>query len=318
MSNSTLGNDPADRLVLLVDHFTRLYGRSPDAASISYYSEALKVDPKSFLEILVENSKAAVPIQVDQLTDGYCGQPIGFIHMMKTAGTSFTSALSSGVGLQPVVRSYGTTESPLNVASLWPFIAGHSHLQSFPDGFRLVSVAREPRVRLLSLYASIHFHTRKEGDFQAADLAENSLQTVLSVSPDEWLIDSAVKELMAAYFLSDDDIAQIAMGQSVGIEQYVRPLAKLDGMAWAEDQFGLVRLIERVTARRVDIPRFNVTARTWDSARPISRDLLEAVAAPDRELIEAAIGLGLLPRRSKKAEDDELIAQASRLGFELV
>lgn len=317
MSDVLATQSATNPLAVLIQHFTMLFGVVPDEASVAYYKDALERDPQAFAAILIDNSRAAVPIQADLQTANYCGSPVGFVHMMKTAGTSFTAALSEAVGVSPVVRSIGTDELPPQRSSIWPYIAGHSHIGAFPDGYRLVTVVREPRVRLLSLYASIHFHTSAQGDFTSEDLVDNSLKSVLDMDPNTWLMESASRELMACYFADHRLHQRLHNRLALEPSDFVAPLARLDAMAWAEDTFGMMRVIERVTGRRVEIPRYNVTHRPWQRNRPVSRDLLGAICAPDRMLVDVAVDIGLIPTRSAAADEAELEAQAVRLGFDL-
>lgn len=312
---------PIDALSVLTAHFAALFGHEPDAETLAHYQKTLDLDRNALIPLLVESSRESartdLPTQVNLLTHGYCGNPVGFVHMMKTAGTSFTAALNVAVGLEPAVRNVGVVEPLAERASIWPYLAGHSHQSAFPDGFRLVTVVREPRVRLLSYYAAHHFHSQSAGEPRVAFDTDEHLGDVLTMTPDEWLLSTAPTELMAAYFLDQSRLTDLALGGNVEPRDFYSAVSRLDAMAWSEEPSSMIQAIQKVTGRRVRIPRLNVTAQPWDETRPISADLLDAVTEPDRMFLEAAIDLGLLPRRSRNVEDAELAAQASRLGFTL-
>jgi len=265
----------------------------------------------------------------------WCGRHLGFVHIPKTAGTSSRLALIESAGM-PAIEMYdrlgAVPRERVRTMTFWPLIVGHANISDFPPTHSLLTVFREPRARLLSLYRQrqnntkvAHLHTPASAPHKmenARRATENSFIT--------WLRTTRLK--MQADYITGIDPAGNASHNDLPAESHPREdgdfrsavetaLDRMNWISWAHQPTNIEKMIATATGRPAALPRANIYEPN-DHSKPqyldaAGRQELWDLTAPDRFLIEAACGRGLIPELSPSEADALFEESAKRLGFHL-
>lgn len=261
---------------------------------------------------------------------GWCGRYLFFMHVPKTAGTSFRLALTHSAGL-PAVTTYRhigeLDRTEFDRISFWPLFIGHGHIDYFPSQHRGLTVVREPRSRYLSMYR----WSQNEGrgphlmDPAVRSRIDSTSKAALQLTFGDWLR-AGPRQSAASYFAS---------GSPVQAERFVRTApdaevhaavsrgaARIDHAAWAHDRDGMITAIREATGDpEPQLPELNDFKPRKENAlqRIDARDLadLDDCVRRDRLLIDALVARGVLPPLAPTTADALFEATVSRLGFSL-
>jgi hypothetical protein len=282
----------------------------------------------------------ALPDLINSYVSRVPDNPVFFLHVPKTAGTSFRLALSDSMGVPAFllyVRSSWQGFGRDATMRFWPLWAGHGGVSAFPQTHRGVTVFREARSRTLSSFRQ----QQKElatGDHDGAITlrrAQFGLQPRKSLAVQagfskwvsgsrtslEWFIDTPLKDgahlwngLPSEKFLKSLSPSEVRSSVS-------RSLSRFDAAAWAHDSDAMVRAIGLSTGiEKVSPPgRENQfeSAPSVETIRLTSADLkhLTRIAQTDQILISVAVEKGLIPPLDPDFADAEFEKTAQRLGF---
>lgn len=260
----------------------------------------------------------------------WCGRYLFFMHVPKTAGTSFRMALIHSAGI-PAVTTYrhiGELD-PVQFSSIafWPLFIGHTHIDYFPEPHRGLTVVREPRSRYLSMYRQQQNAGRGPHLKNPAEKArlEAQTQAALSMSFGDWLR-ARPRASAASFFASgfpDRGERFVRSAPAHEVRTAVTAGAsRIDVAAWAHDRQGMLRAISSATGDEdPKLPELNIfKPRSENSPEMITaadRSVLDECASRDQLLINALVARGLIEPLSSSQSDDLFQATAARLGFQL-
>ena len=118
----------------------------------------LMLNYEEFLEEVIDSrefNEMVLGSIVAKNTQIWNGKYIFFMHIPKTAGTSFNNALYQLYPF-PAIQTYGREGSinkkDLNKYSFWPLLSGHANVEDFPETHRGVTIFRDTKSRILSQY----------------------------------------------------------------------------------------------------------------------------------------------------------------------
>ena len=268
--------------------------------------------------------------------------PVFFLHIPKTAGTSFRLALTETIGV-PAFQLYvhSTWQGFARDATMrfWPLWAGHAGVSAFPETHRGITVFRETRSRILSAFR------QQQREFQAGDpngptnarfaqfnvdrltrptVKDGFSRWVSSYrSVVQWFIDTPSTEgaplwdgRPTAKFLQSLSPSDVRVSLT-------RSLSRFDAAAWVHDSDDINRAISRVTNVDSVAPLGHENqfrpAPYAEIVRLTSEDLayLKSHTLNDHILFEIAVERGLIPPLDKDFADAEFERTAQRLGFVL-
>jgi hypothetical protein len=268
-------------------------------------------------------------------------QPLFFLHVPKTAGTSFRLNLSDALGVPAYLLfihsswpGYGKDEN----MRFWPFWAGHAGISAFPTTHRGITVFRETRSRVLSAYRQQERELLSGRD-NGSRFYEESSQIAVSrgvsaAKPfSEWV---RYRRSAAVWFLPAPEEANLRRWNGVPKQKYLDTLssrdltsklaqsfARFDAAAWAHDQPAMREAIRLVTGNdgTSEIRRENVF-RTVETTKPTtlsSDDLqqLDRLVAEEKLFFKTAVDRGLIPPLDPDIADSEFERTAQRLDFDL-
>lgn len=331
----------AEKVIALYEGVLR---RTPTADEIVGLVKALNKsgDVKRALQDMLSSHEFGImmlPNLVNEHITRVPAKPLFFLHVPKTAGTSFRLDLSDALGIPAFLLfihtswpGYGKDEK----MHFWPFWAGHAGISVFPATHRGITIFRETRSRILSLYRQQQRELLVKRDTSKNWLNEDRFAPIAggrsAVLPfSEWLtfLPSA-----SAWYLPAPDEADQRRWNGVPIKKFVDALAprdlteklsesltRFDAAAWAHDQQGMRAAIRRVTGTdEVEGTRRENVFRTVENTVPIlltpdDRHLLDDLASQEEILIKLAIDHGLIPPITKEEADEEFANTAKRLGF---
>jgi hypothetical protein len=269
-------------------------------------------------------------------------KPIFFLHVPKTAGTSFRLALTETMGVSAFLLYVHTTWQGFGrdaTMQFWPLWAGHGGVSAFPQTHRGITVFREARSRTLSSFRQ----QQKElitGDHDGTlslRRAKIGLQHPKSRTVEAgfskwvtgsrtaltWFIDTPHTDgaylwngLPSHKFLKSLSPSEVRHSLS-------RSLSRFDAAAWAHDSDAMVRAIGLSTGVEAVSPMGRENefgpAPGVETIRLTSTDLeqLNRNARYDQILIDIAVDQGLIPPLDPDFADAEFERTAQRLGFVL-
>jgi hypothetical protein len=331
----------ADKIIALYEGVLR---RTPEPDEIAGLQKALNKsgDVKRALQDMLSSHEFGIMVLPDLVNEHIRqvpSQPLFFLHVPKTAGTSFRLDLSDALGVPAFLLFIHTSWPGFGrdeTMHFWPFWAGHAGVSAFPATHRGITVFREPRSRILSAYR------QQERELLLRDgpptrFYEESSQMAFSrgitaAQPfSEWL--KFRRSTAAWYFPAPEDPAHrrwngvpgvqfmnalTARELTTGLEQ---SLARFDAAAWAHDQPAIRDAIQQMTGTVIpaETRRENVF-RTVETTKPTTLtadDLqhLNRLAAEEELLFSIAIDRGLIPPISTETADEQFEATAKRLGY---
>ena len=280
-----------------------------------------------------------LPGLIAESTKEWTGSQVFFLHIPKTAGTSVRIALIKAVGV-PAFELYGRDKQMRDLTRQsdkhhWPLFVGHENISFFPKTYSGITIFRESRSRLLSVY-------RQQSRFVLTPSpyiinpesfkreSENSRKT-LETPFHEWLdIQNCVRTLE---FLIPSKAFGPNSLRSNEFRTYVRELqaneiekllnesiSRFTHAAWSHNEPAILKAISGVSGREItDLPRENVYPNLEGYPPQIlDKDALvklNAIQEKEAVIFKIAHEHGLIPLLSKSEADDLFEITAKRLGF---
>lgn len=266
--------------------------------------------------------------------------PVFFVHIPKTAGTSFRLALAETMGV-PAFPLYvqSTWQGFAQVATMqfWPLWAGHAGVSAFPETHRGITVFREPRSRILSQFRQQQreFETRDPNGPANARFAKFNTERQFRVtvkdgfsrwvstyrSAMQWFIDTPHTQGAHLWDGRPSESFLKSLSPSDIRVSLSRSLSRFDAAAWVHDADAMAQAISHVTGVDAVAPlgRENEfrSAPYADTVCLTSADLdhLNRNALNDHILFDIAVDRGLIPPLDPDFADAEFERTAERLGF---
>ena len=283
-----------------------------------------------------------LPNLINEYMSAVPTRPVFFLHIPKTAGTSFRLALTDTLGIPAFLlyehsswKGFGKNDT----MNFWPLWAGHAGVSTFPQTHRGITVFREPRSRALSAYRQQESELALENfslvRFSRDDgLTANPKRVVTAADPfAEWIklvqgstpwFLEAPREAKNQLWDGRPSIACVrALNQTETRKMLSRTLGRFDSAAWAHDSESMTTSIEKIVGKPMvsEIGRenlFEVESKTKPTVLTAD-DLvqLDRIAAADRVLFETAVDKGLIAPLDQDFADAEFERTAQRLGFTL-
>jgi hypothetical protein len=268
--------------------------------------------------------------------------PVFFLHVPKTAGTSFRLALTDTMGIPAFLLYVHTTWQGFGEKSnmdFWPLWAGHAGVPAFPETHRGITVFRESRSRMLSLYRQQQREIARIVTLGSRNTLDNSLNAtpghrVTAADPFNqwirhsrgtivWFIDTPRTD--GAFLWNGRPTGEYLDSLTPGEvrDSLTRSLTRFDAAAWVHDSDAMDKAISHITQREVtapigreneftESPDFHITHLSQDDLAQ-----LERIADSDKILFDIAVDHGLISPMDSAFADDEFERTARRLGFTL-
>lgn len=278
-----------------------------------------------------------LPSLVATRTAMSCREPIFFLHVPKTGGTSIRLAIGDAIGV-PSFNVYNRWPTPDRTSHrFWPYWAGHAQADFFPEGHVGITMFREPRSRLLSLYrqqeALRSQEVRHGWEFRGPALNSKRAMTPFP----QWLrgVLDGGRPLLLSFFmptpqpvpgrlrLPAESRELIRRGRSELVEGLRITFRRFEAAAWIHDPAGVGAAIARVAGSPpARLPRENTFESKQYGHQLITltgedREHIDRLAELDRIVISVAQELGLIGRLEGSIADDLFETTARRLGFQL-
>ncbi len=320
--------------------------REPTPVEISNLNNALSnaVSVEHALKDMLSSHEFGVMV-LAELVNSYATRvpdnPVFFLHIPKTAGTSFRLALTETMGVPAFLLYVHTTWQGFGrdaTMQFWPLWAGHAGVSAFPATHRGITVFREPRSRILSLFRQQQreFAWGADGKIQKRFDDFNMVRppgVTVTAGFSQWV--SAPRTTMSwfievpategehlwngqpsAKFLNSLSPTDVRLSLS-------RSLSRFDAAAWVHDSDAMSHAISHVT--NVDsvalLGRENQYEPLSDvdlvRLQPSDLEHLKRHAHDDHLLFEIAAEQGLIPPLDPDIADAEFERTAQRLGFVL-
>lgn len=266
-------------------------------------------------------------------------KPLFYLHVPKTAGSSFRLELSDALGVPAFLLYFGRSWSGFgNDAPMhfWQFWAGHAGISAFPETHRGITVFRETRSRILSSYRQQERDPPglKTGNRKFYDEASQIAFSRRVTAADPFSVWLSFRQSAINWFIPAPADVDSTMWHGVPRRQYIdtlsskeihtrldQSLSRFDAAAWVHDPQAMRDSIRLVTGREFESGsrRENVFS-PMELTKPttLSRDdlrQLDRIAADEKLLISLAVDRGLIPPISKEKADEEFENTAKRLGF---
>jgi len=297
---------------------------------------------ESRLEEMINSNEFKImrlPGLIAESTKDWTGKQVFFLHIPKTAGTSVRITLIGAVGV-PAFELYRRDEQMRDLIRqsdkhFWPLIVGHENISFFPEEYRGVTVFRESRSRLLSVYRQksrfaidpsphiVNPEILKGFSEESRKTLETPFGGWLEIqnytSTLEFLIPSkgfGLDGLRSKEFRTYVKDLEINKTEKILNES----LSRFTHAAWSHDEPAILKAISGVSGREItELPRENVypnlkgyPPQVLDS-EAISK--LNTIREKESVLYKVAHEHGLVPLLSKSEADDLFEITAKRLGF---
>lgn len=272
-------------------------------------------------------------------------KPVFFLHVPKTAGTSFRLALTDTLGIPAFLLYVHSTWQGVGrdaTMRFWPLWAGHAGVPAFPQTHRGITVFREPRSRILSSFRQQQkeletrdpngpdnarfarfnsFDTDRQGRVSVREGFSRWISVPRTAVP--WFIETPANDgtqrwngLPSKSYLKSLSPSDVRLSLT-------RSLSRFDAAAWVHDADAMEQAIRRVT--NVDsvapLGRNNQfrSAPYSETIRLTPEDLenINRSALNDHILFDIAVDKGLIPTLDPDFADAEFERTAERLGFVL-
>ncbi len=210
-----------------------------------------------------------------------------FLHLQKTAGTSFTSALGNLFPPEQVCPERHNYLQHWKKSDLgrYRFFAGHfkyDALREIPGPMDIVTVLREPMARVLSHYYFVQSHTAAALEANDPDMAQVKGMPLIEY------LRAGAPGLLPMF-------DQIGRGDLRLAKSRVRGMAAIGLVEKAEQSLTNIRRRlglgpvgslprENITGERVDEPPFEPTPPRLEPITPEIQELLRAITYEDQRL----------------------------------
>lgn len=293
---------------------------------------------KTLLRDMIDSDEFRVQILpglVVTRTEFRAPQPVFFLHVPKTGGTSVRLALGEAIGV-PAINLYGAWPTPDTVLHrYWPYWAGHAQVDLFPETHVGLTLFREPRSRILSMYRMHQF--LRSGNRLPHGWNHPGPRRPLSrpLPFDRWLTSFREEQRLSivGFFLpsatpapdrrpSPEHVQRALQRPSAELlADLGRTLGRFRAAAWIHDNPAVARAICDVAGREPSrIPRVNVAEDNLPDPAPVHLDsalmsVIEEAARVDALVFSVAEEQGLIPALDRDRADDLFHAAAQRLNF---
>ena len=280
-----------------------------------------------------------LPGLIAESTKEWTGSQVFFLHIPKTAGTSVRIALIKAVGV-PAFELYGRDKSMRDLIRqsdkhFWPLFVGHSNISFFPLGYSGITIFRESRSRVLSLYRQKCRAAIIDNPLDINQIAFQEKRKIalklLSTPFGEWLnVPSQLSSI--DYFIPSKQFRRNSQ-ESNGFQVHILSLSsneiekllnesisRFTHAAWSHNEPAILKAISGVSGREItDLPRENVYPNLEGYPPQIlDKDALvklNAIQEKEAVIFKIAHEHGLIPLLSKSEADDLFEITAKRLGF---
>jgi len=295
-----------------------------------------------FLRDMVDSEEFAVQILPGLVVSqtGFKGkEPVFFLHVPKTGGTSIRLLIGQSLGV-PAINIYHAWSSPDKVAhAYWPFWAGHAQLSFFPESHTGITLFREPRSRVLSLYRQQQAEKHSTGGRHGWTYDGNASRRKSVSLPDfsDWLPlrYKAGTATAFSFFIPSEEFPCPRTKSKSELKNLMhlpekeisaligKGLDRFSAAAWIHDSKQVLEAVEKVSGTHVsDLPHEN-SFESKDieySQQIITRSalaILEDVYYRDSLLTSEAQRRGLIRGMDREEADGHFEKTARRLGFQI-
>ena len=331
----------------MVTAYRAILRREPQNSEVKNTRFALR-DSGTFdlLRDMIESDEFVqqiLPGLVATRTEFSAPNPVFFLHLRKTGGTSIRKAISKALGV-PALNLYQAWPGPDRFRhSFWPYWAGHADVGYFPSTHRGITVFRESRSRMLSRYRQQEARSasgvRHGWEYSGHPLPRRpkpaNFYSWLHSRSGRGSGSTALHFSIVRHFLpfagaqgprelANEEVNRLGdLPRSYIDSALEEGMKRFDAAAWLHDEAGLLGAISQITGSTVtSLPKEN-TFESKQYEYPIVRltredhTVLKSVAEADAQVTTVARRQGLI-NPLRQSEADELFEHsASRLGFEI-
>ena len=321
-----------------------ILGRRPTKAE--NFSAAVKIGIPSMFEARISEMLNSREFQIMKLpglianaTQDWGGKHVFFLHIPKSAGTSVRLALIDALGI-PAFDVYSRNEQMREIArnsdnKFWPLYVGHENISFFPESYSGITVFRESRSRVLSLYRQNSrdaiIDDPSEIDQAVFQEMRRKALKVFSTPFGDWLIRPNLVTSMEFFIPSKmfgpkglksqefktyvDDL------ESQRVEELLNEsLTRFSHAAWSHDEPAILKAISGISEREItELPHENIYLNLEGYPPQIldkhTLAKLNSIQEKEAVLFKVAHEHGLVPLLSKSEADDLFKITAKRLGF---
>ena len=313
--------------------------REPTKSEVSQMKLKFLAGPEAGFHILrdmVDSEEFKVqmlPGLVVQQTE-FNSQPVFFLHIPKTGGTSMRELIGSSLGV-PSINIYRTWSDPSTGHGYWPYWAGHAQVSFFPETHRGITFFRDTKSRLLSLYRQQQ--GQSNGPPRHGWAYPNSIVKKREVPPfSAWIKNQEESgNRSVEYYLADNknvigrtrDRNQARELRSASLSERTlileSGLSRIMAAAWIHKESDVRRAISSVVGKEVDTLPRNNTFESKNFVGPIdplsSSDLETLKLIEEREALafKIAADLGLIQLLPDDEKQHLFEKTVSRLQFKL-
>lgn len=299
-----------DGLKVFGEVFVSLVNRYPSSAEIELFiNSGMNLDDGKCIKSALQNSPERLQINARELWQKCLRagvKPTFFLHLPRTGGTALVSTLSEIIGLPAMlVQESASGISIREHGNLhWPIKTGHVPIGHIENGIQIISIARDPRTRLLSQFRFFQNMKAKSGEY--VEFPRFIEQFGTDLNP----LGMGDGPAMFAASRSTTEHKWIDLPKVQRRELLVRGMSRISKMAWNESRSQLEALLRFVVGRDSEMKRHNQSASLGglvDRPQIVELDNLKkinAIVGIEMEYIRVGIDIGLLdlPDSSKLDE----------------